>query len=226
MRRLTLGQLAFIFALGQSAGAGADPASAYRLQLAGQEAYRLQTGASRQLARPLAVLADKPFAAEIEAAARASGLDPALVHAVIHVESAYRPTAISDKGAVGLMQVLPETACRFGIRNPADPGDNLLAGTRYLRALLDRFDQRPDLALAAYNAGEGAVLRHAGNIPPYPETRRYVPAVLARFEELRVRPLGRIDYLPGTRMDGTALAPYRPHSGKPAPSGPNRHRSG
>lgn len=178
--------------------------AAYRLQLPVEQAYRLQTTNTARPDKALVEtdngLKDKPFAREIAAAARESDLDPALVHAVIRVESAYRADAVSEKGAIGLMQLMPETARRFGVDNPLDPKANLRAGTRYLRLLLDLFEQRTDLALAAYNAGEGSVLRHARNIPPYPETQRYVPAVLGQFEAHRAQPPKTVDYLKGTRL--------------------------
>ena len=167
-------------------------------------------------------LADLPFAREIGLAATAAALDPALVHAVIYVESRYRQNAISPKGAIGLMQVLPDTAARYGIKDPSRSAQiNLKAGTLYLRDLLRMFDNRTDLALAAYNAGEGAVLRHSGRIPPYRETQMYVRAVLAKYREwsdtrasghkLRsdavtadadfVPAQPHVEYLAGTRLD-------------------------
>lgn len=128
----------------------------------------------------------QPYAAEIASAASAAALDPALVHAVIYVESRYRHDALSPKGAIGLMQVMPDTAIRYGITDPArSPSDNLKAGTYYLRDLMRMFDQRIDLVLAAYNAGEGAVIQHHWQVPPYRETRNYVLAVMARYASLR-----------------------------------------
>jgi soluble lytic murein transglycosylase-like protein len=165
-------------------GAFADQPSPYRLQLGNSEDYRL--AGERPVKTPSrSTLSGMPFAAEIALAAHEASLDPALVHALIHVESAHRAGAISPKGALGLMQLMPETARRFGSENALDPKANLRAGTRYLRFLLDHFGNRKDLALAAYNAGEGAVQRHGGNIPPFPETLRYVPAVLGKFNEFR-----------------------------------------
>jgi soluble lytic murein transglycosylase-like protein len=108
-------------------------------------------------------------------------LDPALLHAIVTVESAYNVRALSPKGAAGLMQVLPETARRYGISDLFDPVQNLTAGARYLRDLLALFKQDLALALAAYNAGENAVIRHGNVIPPYPETQSYVPRVLATY---------------------------------------------
>ena len=161
--------------------ADGDP---YRLQLPQRADYRLH-GADAGLNREMQTALDKkPHAREIRAAAVASRLDPALVHALIHVESRHRQDAVSARGAIGLMQVLPATALRFGVEKPAQVRDNLRAGTRYLRMLLDRYDQRLDLALSAYNAGEGAVERYGG-MPPYAETQRYVPAVLSAYRHWR-----------------------------------------
>jgi soluble lytic murein transglycosylase-like protein len=127
-------------------------------------------------------LAGQPFSNEIALAAHATSLDPSLVHAVIYVESRYQHAAISPKGAVGLMQVLPDTAARYGLRDAVHlPKANIKAGTLYLRDLMVMFDNRLDLVLAAYNAGEGAVKKYARQIPPYPETRHYVKAVMAKY---------------------------------------------
>lgn len=110
-------------------------------------------------------------------------LDRALVKAVIHVESAFDPDAVSSKGAVGLMQLMAETAENYGVTDRTDPRQNLMAGTRHLRFLIDQY-RDTSLALAAYNAGIGAVDRHRG-IPPYPETRSYVRKVLHLHELYR-----------------------------------------
>ena len=118
----------------------------------------------------------RPFAAIIDAVAVRHGVDPALVYAVIEVESAYRPAARSPKGAMGLMQLMPATAKRYAVADPFDPLANIEAGTRHLRSLLDRYDDDVDSALAAYNAGEGPV-RKFGGVPPYPETLRYVAKI-------------------------------------------------
>jgi len=124
----------------------------------------------------------------VERHARERALDPALVKAVIAVESAFDPDGISSKGAVGLMQVLPATGERYGLAPDArrsvadklkDPATNVRIGTRYLADLLQRYDNDLPLALAAYNAGEGAVDRHEGQVPPYPETQDYVRLVQA-----------------------------------------------
>jgi soluble lytic murein transglycosylase-like protein len=108
-------------------------------------------------------------------------LPPQLIHSVIKVESNYNPYAVSSKGALGMMQLVPETARRFGVRNVFNPVENIQGGAKYLRYLLDLFDGSYPLALAAYNAGEGAVVRYGG-IPPYPETQNYVILVRRQLE--------------------------------------------
>ncbi len=205
------------------AAVAAEPlvASEYRLstenagsfRLAGREAPAPLPEPTKETAIP-AHLAGMPYATLIENAARKAALDPALVHALIYVESRYNPSARSPKGAIGLMQVLPETASRYGVHNPGhSPEVNLRVGTSYLSDLMQMFDNRLDLALAAYNAGENAVMRYGQRIPPYRETQLYVPAVLAKYNEWRTAPLevvnpivpppkpARIEYLPGTRLN-------------------------
>jgi hypothetical protein len=118
------------------------------------------------------------WADAIAATADRHGLDRALLAAMVQVESRFQPRAVSPKGARGLLQLMPATAARFGVRDSFDPLQNLDGGAQYLRWLLARFDGRTDLALAAYNAGEGAVDRHGRQIPPYGETLRYVNRVL------------------------------------------------
>jgi len=123
------------------------------------------------------------FEQRVIVAATRVGIDPALVLAVVEVESGQAPDALSAKGAVGLMQVLPETAAEIGLPNAADPARNLEAGCRYLAELLDGFGGDVELALAAYNAGPGAV-RHWGTVPPYRETRNFIARVAAVYERL------------------------------------------
>lgn len=114
----------------------------------------------------------------IEAAARQNGLDPALLHAVIRAESGYNPRALSIKGASGLMQLIPDTARRYGVNDIWDPHENIHGGARYLKDLLAMFNNNVELALAGYNAGENAVIRAGRRIPNYPETMAYVPKVM------------------------------------------------
>jgi soluble lytic murein transglycosylase-like protein len=130
-------------------------------------------------------------------AAERHKVDPALVKAVISTESGWNPQAVSRKGAVGLMQLIPETAQRYGGRNPYDPAQNVDAGTAYLRVLLDRYNGDLTKSLAAYNAGEGAV-DHSGGVPAYPETQRYVQKVTDAY------------FRPGSGRDPTLWSPRRP----------------
>jgi len=120
----------------------------------------------------------------VDAVAQSHGIEPALLLAVISAESGFRARAISPKGAQGLMQLMPATARRLGVRDPFDPEQNVRGGARYLNELLRLFDNDLRLALAAYNAGEDAVMRHGRAIPPYPETRQYVARVLSRYDTL------------------------------------------
>jgi hypothetical protein len=117
-----------------------------------------------------------PYEPIIQEAASKHRLDPALIRAVMRFESGFQPTAVSRAGARGLMQLMPEVATRFGVRDVFDPRENIMAGAQYLRELLDLHQGKVDLALASYNAGPGAVARYHA-VPPYPETRRYVRAI-------------------------------------------------
>jgi soluble lytic murein transglycosylase-like protein len=124
----------------------------------------------------------------IAAVARSFGTDVNLLRAIVHVESRFNPNAVSPKGAIGLMQVMPATASRMGLadaeRSLFEPEANLRTGTRYLRLLLNMFEGQPELAVAAYNAGEGAVMKYGREIPPYPETQAYVQNVMAIYRSL------------------------------------------
>lgn len=127
----------------------------------------------------------------LNAAARAHGLDPLLLHAVAHVESRHNAQAVSPAGARGVMQVMPATASGLGVADPQrnlhDPGTNLNAGALYLRRLLARYQGNLTLTLAAYNAGEGAVAKYGQQVPPYPETQNYVKSVLAIYRRLQAQ---------------------------------------
>ena len=217
LKSLMLIALACVASFSFAAESGAGASSEYRLSIEKSAAFR---GAAKEPAIPAlesrketpiaARFADRPYAKLIDVAARDAALDPALVHAVISIESGYNPAARSPKGALGLMQVMPATAARYGVRDLGrSPAANLKAGTLYLSDLMQMFDSRIELVLAAYNAGENAVLRYGQRIPPYRETQQYVPAVLARYREWREEPSlpavvpapTRIEYLPGTGLN-------------------------
>ena len=132
-------------------------------------------------------MGQRPYHDLVLQAGHATGIDAALLHAVITVESGYNQGAVSAKGASGLMQLLPATARRYGISKLFDPAENIRGGARYLKDLLALFDNDLELALAAYNAGENAVLRAGRRLPPYAETRRYVPLVVAHYNRLTGR---------------------------------------
>jgi soluble lytic murein transglycosylase-like protein len=154
--------------------------------------YRLRAVWGRQLDQKVLAnprLARKPFQEHVVAAAKQTNLDPALIHAVIVAESNYNPNAVSAKGAQGLMQLLPDTARRYGVmhREIKQPEKNIKAGAQYLADLLEMFGGDVRLALAGYNAGENSVVRYGNRIPPFAETRAYVPRVLATYDQLRLR---------------------------------------
>jgi len=152
----------------------------YRLLLATPPEER--EAAAPKVANWLAKSAEfDPF---IEKAARSHGVRPELVRAVIVAESAFNPNAVSNRGAVGLMQLRPATAHRYGVANAFDPEQNIKAGVHYLRDLMTRYGNNLELTLAAYNAGEDAVERYGHSIPPFAETRHYVPTVLRIYRSL------------------------------------------
>ena len=125
----------------------------------------------------------KRFAELIQQASFRHQVDAKLVHAVIQTESAYNSSAQSPAGAVGLMQLMPDTARRFGVTDRNDPDQNVDGGTRYLKYLIKMFNPNLELAVAAYNAGENAVIKYNNSIPPYPETQNYVKQVLALYKQ-------------------------------------------
>jgi len=147
--------------------------------------YRIPTAPSL---RPNAWSAKGPSVVDIDKlvpiidnAARAHGVEARLIHAVIRAESGYNTAAVSNKGAIGVMQLIPATGQRYGAINLRDATENIFAGTRYLRDLLNMFHGNVELALAGYNAGENAVIRAGNRIPPYPETLAYVPKVMGFY---------------------------------------------
>lgn len=146
-------------------------------------AGKQQTGTRLPAVRP--VKADPDLAQRykqlVHTTAARNDISPLLLHAIISVESGYDVDAVSHRGARGLMQLMPTTAARFGVKRLSDPNENLKAGARYLSYLLDLFDNRLALAIAAYNAGEGTVRRFNNRVPPYPETQQYVAKVLATY---------------------------------------------
>jgi hypothetical protein len=154
---------------------------------------------ARRVSGRLVAVPDATLLPMIDRQAGTQQLDPRLVKAVIQVESGYNPRALSKAGAMGLMQLMPETARDLAVHDPYDPEENLRAGTTYLRQLIDRFRGSVELALAAYNAGPEPVERHGG-IPPYAETRDYVRQILSLY-------LGRsveLDPALTSRMTGLA----------------------
>ena len=148
--------------------------------------YQDPDAAKETESAPTATVADQdgpaldgtPYGEIIAAMSEAHGVDPMLVRALIQVESKFRPTARSRKGAMGLMQLMPSTVREYNVRNPFEPKANIEAGIKHLKTLIDRFGSSIELALAAYNAGPGAVEKFNG-VPPYRETRNYVSRILA-----------------------------------------------
>jgi soluble lytic murein transglycosylase-like protein len=139
--------------------------------------YAVATAPAVRVTRPAPSRGSTQYDAMIEQHAARQGVRPELVRAVIQAESAFNPNARSVKGAMGLMQLMPATAAQYGVSNPYDPLDNIRAGVTYLRSLLTRYDNKVELALAAYNAGPGAVEKYGRTVPPYRETRSYVDRI-------------------------------------------------
>ncbi len=139
--------------------------------------YRKNFAANKRNASPI-----------IQATARDYGIDTHIIYAVIHAESFFNPYAESHAGAAGLMQLMPATAKRYGVKDRFDPKQNIRGGTRYLKDLLKLFNNNMELALAAYNAGENAVMRNGNRIPPYKETQAYVKKVISLFDTYKQKP--------------------------------------
>jgi len=165
------------------------------------------------VATPLIARTNPHFEPLIRQHASQRGIRPELVRAVIQVESAFNPRAVSPKGAMGLMQLMPDTAKRFGVIDPFNPAENIRAGVSYLRQLLDKYDHDEQLALAAYNAGPGAVDKYGAKVPPYRETQNYVLKITGIRGNERSAPGARIyrvteiiDGRPGVRYTNTKPA--------------------
>ena len=169
-------------------------------------------GATAKRTAPLARASKSaPYEALITEHARRERVAADLVRAVIQVESAFNPTAVSSKGAMGLMQLMPATAVELGVSNPFDPDQNIRGGVTYLRRLLDRYDGNVELALAAYNAGMGNVEKY-GDVPPFKETRNYVRKITGAAPPTPVNAIYKWFEL----KDGKPLVRY---SNKPPASG-------
>lgn len=170
---LGIGDLLYERLVQRLGGEGDD--SAAQLNGVQRMSYRAQSRRTR--------LDLETFRSEIDRAARATGLSPALIESVIKQESAGDPTAVSPKGARGLMQLMPDTASEMGVTDTLDPGQNIMGGAKYLKNLLDRFGNLR-LALAAYNAGPATVEKY-GDVPPYAETEGYVDSIVTSLKELK-----------------------------------------
>ena len=172
---------------------------------------RPQNAAARAIAvpvvAPLVARQNVHYEPLIRQHAGQRGVRPELVRAVIQVESAFNPRAVSPKGAMGLMQLMPATAKLFGVIDPFNPAENIRAGVSYLRQLLDRYGHDEQLALAAYNAGPGAVDKYGSKVPPYKETQRYVLKITGIRGNTRSAPGARI-YRVTEIVDGRPVVKY------------------
>ena len=138
-----------------------------------------------------------------------NSVDPLLLYSIMHQESSFKPRAMSNKGARGLMQLIPATASRFGVTNIWDPKQNIEGGARYMRFLLNLFNGDVRLALAGYNAGEGAVMKYGNQVPPYSETREYVRRIGNRYSMIRdPQAVAQASSLPAEQKDPTPLNVY------------------
>ena len=176
-----------------------------------EHTYAVPQVESVRVTRPTTAARNLAYDELILEHAQRNDVRPDLVRAVVQVESAFNPNALSPKGAIGLMQLMPATIQQFGVRNAFNPTENVRAGVAYLRQLLDRYDNDEQLALAAYNAGPGAVDRHGQSIPPYRETREYVSKinVLAARSAAPVRSTAMYRFF--EVVDGRAIMKYTDH---------------
>jgi len=180
-----------------------------------ERTYRVQNAEEIRTTRPAPASRTVLYDDLILEHAHLNDIPADLVRAVVQVESAFNPYARSPKGAMGLMQLMPATARQFGVRNPYNPIENVRAGVAYFRQLLDRYENNDQLALAAYNAGPGAVDKHGQSVPPYRETRDYV----ARISKMSSRPVTarlKVIYKTTEIVDGRAVPRYsdsKPTSG-------------
>lgn len=146
-------------------------------------------------------------------------IDPLLIYAQMHQESSFKLKATSYKGARGLMQLMPGTAARFGVTNIYDPRQNIDAGIRYMRWLMDTFNQDVNLALAGYNAGEGAVMKYGNQIPPYNETREYVRRITTRYNAIRnpyaIKDVKKVSTAQVAKLEKKAPAPLTTYERNP-----------
>ena len=171
------------------------------------QSYAVPQATAFRSTRPAAESRGRAFDDLIAEHAKANGVRADLVRAVMQVESAFNPNARSPKGAMGLMQLMPATVKQFGVRNPFNASENVRAGVAYLRELLDRYSNNEELALAAYNAGPGAVDKHGQSVPPYKETQSYV----AQIDKLAARPIetrGNQIYRVTEVIDGREVVRY------------------
>lgn len=173
----------------------------------GATTYPLNRSAAIRTTAPNRSSIDESWDQLIDRHASEFGVRSDLVRAVIHVESGFNPRARSNKGAMGLMQLMPATAEELGVRNPYDPAQNIRGGVAYLSALLDRYDRNEELALAAYNAGPGAVDRYGETVPPFRETQDYVKKVAGRSQPSS-RSQTSVYEITEIRADGTVFKRY------------------